>query len=254
MTYRSKIHSRKTPQRGFSLVELLVAMVLSLILIAATAQSYVSSKATYRNTTQVSELQGNVRFSSYFLSTEIKKTGNMGCFQDVTSVLQDNAGNLGLFDFSVPVQVWSFQGTEENTNYVIGSDTPVAAGVGRGQWRNKDNVRLPAKLRDRIVPGTDLIVFTSVGENLPVALEDGNKVADLDLEVNGRHTADRGQLILVGDCQYADIFQHTTNSKIRFSLDGNVNPGNNTFNSGWSRPWNSAHEVRAINHFAYYIG
>lgn len=65
-------------QRGLSLIELLIAMVLGLLLIAGVMQVFLSSKQTYSTTSALSRTQESGRFASEFLSFDIRNTGYKG--------------------------------------------------------------------------------------------------------------------------------------------------------------------------------
>ena len=62
-------------QQGLSLVELMVALVLSLVVLLVTTGIYVSNKQTYRFLDQYSQLQENGRFAIYFLREHILQAG-----------------------------------------------------------------------------------------------------------------------------------------------------------------------------------
>ena len=67
------IHINK--QQGLSLVELMVALVLSLVVMLVTTGIYVSNKQTYRFLDQYSQLQENGRFAIFFLREHILQAG-----------------------------------------------------------------------------------------------------------------------------------------------------------------------------------
>ncbi len=62
-------------QQGLSLVELMVALVLSLVVLLVTTGIYVSNKQTYRFLDQYSLLQENGRFAIFFLREHILQSG-----------------------------------------------------------------------------------------------------------------------------------------------------------------------------------
>lgn len=241
-------------QKGFTLVEVMVSLFISLFLLAVIVQSYLSHKVTYRNTTQVSELQDNVRFSAYFLNQGIAEAGNIGCFQQIVSFLEDSPNNQGLYNFSTPVNIWSFQGTELNSSYTIPSISP-AAGTSNNQWRDPNDNPLPDVLSDLVIPGTDVIVTSSFSENLPIFLDDTYRAGDNIYNLRTNHNLSQGQIVLVGNCQRADIFQHATANNAALEMQGTILPGNADFSFYRGQPnWSSADEVRRVNHTAYYVG
>ena len=64
---------------GFTLVEIMVAMVIGLILMAGTIQIFIGNKQTYRNTEASSRLQENARFAINRLTKDLRMAGFWGC-------------------------------------------------------------------------------------------------------------------------------------------------------------------------------
>jgi type IV pilus assembly protein PilW len=61
--------------RGFTLVELMVAMAIGLILTVVVAQIFLGSKATFNSTDNLSRLQENARYALTLMSREIRSSG-----------------------------------------------------------------------------------------------------------------------------------------------------------------------------------
>ena len=66
-------------QKGFSVVELMVALLLGLFLVAGVTGMYLSSKQTYRMTDNLSRLQESLRFSLEFMTRDIRMASYMPC-------------------------------------------------------------------------------------------------------------------------------------------------------------------------------
>jgi len=64
---------------GFSLVELMIALVLSLFLIGAVSLMYLSSRSTSIDAEELSRIQENIRFATDYLIRDIRNAG----FDDV---------------------------------------------------------------------------------------------------------------------------------------------------------------------------
>lgn len=62
-------------QPGFTLVEIMVAISLSLVLIAGVGQIYLSSKESYRVQNELARLQENQRIAIEFLQSNIRQAG-----------------------------------------------------------------------------------------------------------------------------------------------------------------------------------
>lgn len=73
-------------QRGFSLVELMVAMVVSLLLLSGVIQVFVSSKQSYRVVDSYSRLQENGRFAVDVLSRNIRMAGYRSNIWEIPAV------------------------------------------------------------------------------------------------------------------------------------------------------------------------
>ncbi|MGZ8239917.1 MAG: PilW family protein [Methylobacter sp.] len=68
-------------QKGLTLIELMIAMLLGIFLIGGVLQIFLSSKQTYRMQENLSRLQENGRFTLDFLARDIRMTGYWGCLQ-----------------------------------------------------------------------------------------------------------------------------------------------------------------------------
>ena len=62
-------------QRGFTLIELMVAVTIGLLLTAVVANLFLGSRATYQTTDETSRLQENVRFTYQLLSRTVHLAG-----------------------------------------------------------------------------------------------------------------------------------------------------------------------------------
>src|SRR5689334_21140155 len=74
------IQSTFRTHRGFSLVELMVAMALGLLLVAAMAYVYASSRTGFARYEQLSTLQQSVRIAFEYLSSDARMAGHVGCY------------------------------------------------------------------------------------------------------------------------------------------------------------------------------
>lgn len=83
--------------RGFSLTELLVAMVIGLILLGGLVTLMVNSKKNYSQQDYSARLQENARFAMDFLSYDIRMAGFYGCSNEILngSVLPIGATDSG---------------------------------------------------------------------------------------------------------------------------------------------------------------
>lgn len=68
-----------THVKGFSLVELMIAMVLGLVLLGGVIGVFLSNQNTARATNDLSDLQNSVRLTFQLLSQDIRSAGFAGC-------------------------------------------------------------------------------------------------------------------------------------------------------------------------------
>jgi prepilin-type N-terminal cleavage/methylation domain-containing protein len=93
-----KAHTRC---RGFSLVELMVALVITLILLAGIGQIFLSSKKSYTLQDSLSRMQESGRYAMDVLSQDLRRAGYWGGNADITEIggtlplLSENGNCLG---------------------------------------------------------------------------------------------------------------------------------------------------------------
>lgn len=80
--------------RGFSLTELLVAMVVGLVLMAGLVTLMVNSKKNYAQQDYNARLQENARFAMQFLTYDIRMAGYFGCSNNIINDSSVTAFNV----------------------------------------------------------------------------------------------------------------------------------------------------------------
>jgi len=114
-------------QQGVTLVETMIAMVISLMLMAGVYQTYLGSKQAYRTQDGLSRLQENARFAMDQLSRDIRMANNFGCVpaafnQFGEQVIVDRSGTFG-YDPTTPAV------TANNGGIASIADTANADGI-----------------------------------------------------------------------------------------------------------------------------
>jgi len=83
-----KIHSRiPSRQRGVSIVELLVAMLLGLFLLFALVEILINGKQSFGSANNMSRLQENGRIATSLIVTDLKRAGYMGGNSEVEDIV-----------------------------------------------------------------------------------------------------------------------------------------------------------------------
>lgn len=178
-------------QQGFSLVELMIAVVLGLLLTAAVLNTFLSMKRTYTFTEEFSRVQENGRFSIEFLARDIRGAGNFGCLS-------------GSFDES---KVENDLNDESNAGWDLSN--PV---IGY------DNVDASFSIYSDVVEGTDVLAIKTLDNgSVPLVAPYSNSnqmFVDRDINYQCSSAGDDpdcliGQILMVTDCSQATIFQAT---------------------------------------------
>ena len=202
-------------QTGLSLIELMIAMVVGLILMAGVLSVYISSRQGYSTNNAVATVQENGRFALDFIRGPTRQAGFMGCgnSSQIISYLNPVAGNLP-YDFTIGVNGFEYSGTAPNNTYVIGAENP-AAGVA-GNWSPTLDSSLPATGTDYTIPGSDLLVVRYVQTD-PAYIQFIPSSTSASLQVNNNLSLAPGDIVLITNCLSGIVMQLT-----------NVSGGGNT--------------------------
>lgn len=135
-------------QMGLSLIELMVAMLISLILLGGVLQVFLSSKDMYRTNTAVARVQEAGRFATEFIAFDVRQAGYKG------ECLSEPSTHLKLTTAS----------TDIKNAY---STTPAIQG-----WDNSKPAFFPPQIRLALIPIPSL-------SNMPVTAWNSRRVAPI---------------------------------------------------------------------------
>jgi type IV pilus assembly protein PilW len=165
---------------GFSLVEMMIALVLGTLLMMGLVQVFGASRAAYATSEGMARTQENGRFAMEFLQQDLRMGGHFGCAGDQNrlhdgidkfTLTYANSRNLVGYNaepwplrFHISVQGYEATGSAPGGARTLLA-TPVVAGpAGGGGW----SPALPNDLSAQAVPGSDVIVLRYVmPENVP---------------------------------------------------------------------------------------
>lgn len=231
--------------KGFSLVELMVALTIAMIILAASVALMVNSKQSYTTQDGLARLQENARFAMQFLLRDIRMAGYYGCADDITSVKSFlNAGNGFSFSFSNRIE-----GSEAGGVFNPSGTSLSTAGINTGTASGN------------IWPNTDAIAMRMLDASNPFALQGSMPQTSSSLKVNAGSGLAAGDVIMLTDCSNADMFQITNmNPNGGFDLvvhnPGSGSPGNNPANNPMklSKKYQVNSQVMKFISVVYYIG
>jgi len=170
----SKTHIYRFRQRGVSMIELMIAMLLGLFLMAGVLQLFSSNKATFGNMEGISEIQDGARAGIERMRSRVRMAGYMGCSN--ANLLDPNnvtAGNANVA-FGPNVMITGADNDADGTNSIVdGTDSVTVV------FATAANTALNANMTSR----TGNIVITSNPNNF--RMDDA---------------------LIISDCENADVF------------------------------------------------
>ena len=83
-------------QAGFSLVEIMIALLIGLFLMGGILQMFSASQQTYRMQSNLARLQENGRFALDFLAHDLRMAGYWGCLSGTNTDVTGEDNNTGV--------------------------------------------------------------------------------------------------------------------------------------------------------------
>lgn len=168
--------SRAGAQRGLSLIELMIAMLIGLVLLLGATQIFGAASSAYRLAKGVARLQEGGRFATDYLSRDIRLAGHMGCASDQIIVRRDGSEDLlaahttfgaaavPALQFNYAIQGYEASGTGPGTSATL-LETPQVGGTY--------TPALPSELQTALsnrVAGSDILVLRYLdGQGVPLS-------------------------------------------------------------------------------------
>lgn len=211
-------------QQGFSLIEIMIALVIGIVLLSGAVSIFISNNHVYRLESELSRMQESGRFLIEVISKEIRMAGFSGCSSRGTIDVHTMTKTPPPVDFSGDNAVFGFDDS--------GADTwdPVLT----------DNLKITVydidgdSTRD-IVSNTDVINIQRADTCGASLADDFDTTQSANLKVNGDNTCGFTQYgtVMITDCVSAEIFTIQNNPGTDISADkqtlthsANLNNGN----------------------------
>lgn len=198
---------RHSPNSGFSIVELLIALALGLLVVAGIVQLFVGNNRTYEVVNAQARLQENARFAFDFITRSARSAGYFGCAPETANVALNLVGNWNLIpEYNMPEPV---DGWESNGNGTFSPDdltTMPRSGAA------EVNVHLTGNGIDRneLSDASDILVFRSIEKpaaRLAQILQpDGIPIA---YTPDGEPSFEVDDVVVLADCEQAAVFKVT---------------------------------------------
>jgi len=177
-------------QAGVGLVEIMVAVTLSLILTAGLVHVYTGNKQTYRTQEALSRMQENGRFALDFITRDLRSAGFLGCAGTSTKII-NTLNNASSFNWSFGQIIEGFEATSSSA------------------W-DRDPVAT-AGIVSPYLPARDVLtVRRSLGNPVQVETHGGiNPAGSAPISVAPGHDLQPADVVMVTDCTDAAIFHIT---------------------------------------------
>jgi len=207
-------------QHGLTLVELMVAMVAALVLMAGAIQVFIANKTTFRTQEGLGRMQESGRYAIERIGRSVRGAGFFGCagMDAVTpKVLASNPpADLAEFTTGVPVAGLDDVGATNDFDAAEGTDVLTLRGAG------DEGVGLTGSL-------------TAIDVDIPIA--------------TGYDKFEKGDLVLVTDCQTADLVRMTNDygsGAVEHSNSSNID-------SNLSKPYGADAYVLKPYGYSYFV-
>jgi type IV pilus assembly protein PilW len=203
--------------RGFSLVELMVAVTLAMIVTAGVISVFIGSRSAFEATSGTAALTDGGRFALSFISNAVRSAGYMSCTTapNIQSTLTP-AGTALAFTFNQAIGGFEAVGTGPGTGYAL-APAPVASDASTADWLANPSAAI-AGLDAAIsslptgapVQNNDVLVVRSTLRNAQSvyvsAIVDG--ASSFTVNQAGSLTVTAGpQLAVISDCSKGVVFQ-----------------------------------------------
>ncbi len=197
---------------GFTLIELMIAMTISMVLIGGVIQVFISSKQAYRLQESQARMQENARFIFAVLSNSIRQAGYIGCNSRRSGTITNTLNNSGDLAYRFEIAIEGFEAL--TTAWTPALDPVITSPLS----------------------GNDVIVVRGQIDNGIRVVPPFMGARSAALHVTSGNHLKQADIVMVSDCVSSAIFQisnATPQSGMLVHNSGNVvSPSNSTSDLG----------------------
>ncbi len=181
-------------ERGMTLVEIMVALAVSMVMLTGVVQVMLSSKQTYRVQEGTARLQENGRFAAQFLSEDLRMAGFSGCSSGITPNNIVDLDGDGTADSYYAFDTDGLMGYEYTDLPVTLSSTETLTAA-------------------EVVNNSDVIVLSYASTNEALQLVGNLTTDNANIQLTATDMFAANDVLFITDCSNADIFAATNASK-----------------------------------------
>jgi type IV pilus assembly protein PilW len=236
------IRRRPGTMRGFTLVELMVSMVIGLIVLAALAQIFATSRGAYHLEEGLARVQESGRFAMEFLANDIRMAGYAGCNSQlpaskINNIAQPADSSTQMYPDGLIAHKYTGSGTANLTDW---TPTLPSAFFGNNQVKPQSDVIIISRAStiDTNLTGN----MTTANANIQIL-----KTSETASEIKD------GDILILADCQSADIFR-ANNVSQGATITTIAHPNSVNSTNFLSKPYLSDAQLMKLINRAYFIG
>ncbi|MEE9352746.1 MAG: PilW family protein [Thiotrichaceae bacterium] len=246
-----------TIQKGFTLVEIMIAMLIGSLLLTGVYQLYFSSKQANKLITAEAEMQENARFAFSVMTSIIQEAGNFGC--QSSSLMTTNSLVKTTSNTFRPWQViegWEATGTDYGDTYTTDIDSSVSQST-TNHWLSSALSTKDSGIKSK--KDSDIIkVWYTKNERSPLSSISTGVLNFQAINIK------QGDILVINDCQTVTFAQvcscdladslvcENDDERANISADACSTPGNTTFN--YSDLNQATTEISVLEESIFFVG
>lgn len=198
-------------QRGLSLIELMIAILISAFLLLGLIEMFAASRTAYQLSQGVARVQENGRFALGFLMRDVRMAGHMGCVNDQALSMTGGGGinahfNSASFPLRFDIGLQGFEADDTSPGDTLTLPAAPVAGAA-DTW----TPALPADIAALSpVAGSDIVMLRfldPIGTSLQSFSSAATTSVATPLAAGSSVTTEGHSLFGISDCQRVSLFQ-----------------------------------------------
>ena len=243
--------------RGFSIIELMIAVTLALIVTAGVMAAFLGSRSSFMSTSGTAAVSDNGRFALDFLQSAVRGAGYMACNTTHSQLSLLNAGPSAVYyNYGQPLGGYEARNTVSNP-YTLAAP-PVTPDASTGDWLASSGPAWPgggldAALSNKVIKNSDvLVVYSTLRTNQPPAVVTNITNGASNFQVLNTYNLANNQIAVIADCAKSMVFQISSvvGTTVSFATSGT--PGNTA--SSFPVSFQVGAQVTPVDTTVYYIG
>jgi len=253
-------HSRS--QAGFTLIELMVALLLGVVLTSGVISVFITSRTSYSLNNAVGQVQEGGRFAMSTMQPVVSQAGYTGCANQTFSGTYANDLNNPtggpVYEFGEPVYGFEFTGTGPGTTIKDTTGTPVLDG-NASDWSPNLTSDVTTAIGGYVVKNSDILLVHEQLGNPAVVLSPYVNTTTKAIPAYASTTTaalSAGDIAIVSNCNDFTPFQ-ISNSTVSPGASGIVNFANSGTpgNSGnFTAKYTNDSQVAAAQTYIFFVG